>query len=142
LEIQSVKMLTLLLAPVALVASAAIAQTTQPAAPAPAAAAQPSEAFTQRANDVLRLINGEGDPAQIFNPAFLAQVSADRVRSMSEQIRTQAGRATAIEQVQANAQNQGTFVIRLERITLNAQMALDPAAPHQIQGLMVRPAGS
>ena len=135
------KTFALMLAPVALVASAAFAQTAQ-TAPAPAAAAQPSEAFTQRANDVLRLINGEADPAQIFNSAFLAQVSAERVRAMSEQIRTQAGRATAIEQVQANAQNQGTFVIRLERITLNAQMALDAAAPHQIQGLMVRPAGS
>ena len=135
------KSLALLLAPVALVASAAVAQTTQPAAPAPAAA-QPSAVFTQRANDVLRLINGEGDPAQMFNAAFLAQVPADRIRGMSEQIRTQAGRATAIEQVQAGADNRGTFVIRLERATLNAQMALDPAAPHQIQGLMVRPAGS
>jgi hypothetical protein len=141
LEIQSVKTFALLLAPVALVASAAFAQTTQPAAPAPAAA-QPSAIFAQRANEVLRLINGEGDPAQLFNAAFLAQVPADRVRSMSEQIRTQAGRATAIEQVQSNAANEGTFVIRMERITLNARMALDPAAPHQIRGLQVQPAGS
>jgi len=134
-----VKTLALLLAPAALAASTAFAQPAQPAAPAPAAA-QPSAAFTQRAEEVMRLINGESDPAQIFNAAFLAQVPADRIRGMSEQIRTQAGRATAVEQVQSNGANEGSFVIRLERATLNAQMALDPAAPHQIRGLMVRPA--
>ena len=133
------KSFALLLAPVALAATAAVAQPAQTTAPAPAAA-QPSAQFSARANDVVRVINGEGDPAEVFNAAFLAQVPADRIRGMSEQIRSQMGRATGIEQVQAAGANQGTFLLRFERGAGNAQMALDADAPHKISSLLLRPA--
>ena len=39
-----------------------------------------------RAEQVVALLGGNGDPAEIFTPAFLAQIPPERVRAISREL--------------------------------------------------------
>jgi len=132
-----VKSFALLLAPVALASCAANAPRSPADVPAPTAA-RPSALFIQRANDVLRLITGEGDPAVLFAPSFLAQLPADQFRRTMAEIRPQAGRAIGVEDIRAASATEATFRIRFENMTFWAELALEAETPHRIRDLSLR----
>lgn len=107
------------------------------AAPAPAPDAVARTPLADRAEDVIAIINGAGDPAALFTPAFLAQVPPEQLRAISAQIVQQYGRAERVAALTARDANSGTLDVATERGTLHIQLGIEPAPPHRIAGLLV-----
>jgi hypothetical protein len=107
-----------------------------------AAAAEPSPEFVRRADELVRLLNGELAPDRLFSPAFLAQVPADRVSALSAQLRSSHGRARRISRIAASSPTAGTVLVAFERALVRMQMAIGPKPAHLIEGLLVSGAES
>lgn len=123
-----------LLAPIALLAAApAIAQ---PAPPAATATASPM--LTQRANDLLAILNGGGDPAATFAPEFLAQVPEAQVRAIAQQLAGTFGKATGVRAITAAASAvAGSVVFGYERGTVTMWLAVTPGTTGRIIELRI-----
>ena len=116
------------------------AQTPVPApspatSPAPVAANAPSPVLIQRADDVVRILNGEGDIAAIFAPEFLAQVPPAAIQQLSGQIAGQLGRALRVTGLVPRDALSGAAVIGFERGT--ARIKLVVGAGGKISGLLI-----
>lgn len=99
--------------------------------------ASASAALTQRADDVVALLNRGGDPAALFAPAFLAQVPAERMRAISAQIVQQYGRAERVTGIAPRDARSGTIDIATERGTLHILIGVAADPPHRIETLLV-----
>lgn len=119
------------------------------AAPATAIAASPvsdsavkaDPAFEQRVTEIVAIMNGKGDIAQTFSPKFLAQVPAARLAKMTQSMREAYGAAESVSRVDLQTPYRGVVVIDLERSQLELQIGVDPTAPHQVGGLLIRQPG-
>lgn len=109
---------------------------------AAAPAAEPSPAFVARADELVRLLNGETAPDRFFSPAFLAQVPASRVREISAQLRASYGPARKAVRIDASSPTGGTVAVKFERAVVRMQMVVDPQPPHLVRGLLVAGAES
>jgi beta-lactamase class A len=107
---------------------------------AAAAAAEPSPAFTARANELVALFNGTAEPERLFSPAFLAQVPAAQIRTVAAQAKASHGRALAISRIEARTGTAGAVFVDFERAIVRADMAIGAAPPHLIEGLLLAPA--
>jgi beta-lactamase class A len=85
----------------------------------------------------VRLFNGARQPAQIFAPAFLAQIPAAQVNAIAQQLGAQFGRATGVDRLVTHSPVTGTVYVAFERGMVRLDMALEPVAPHRITGLQV-----
>ena len=56
------------------------------AVPAAAAAQAPSAELRARADEVVAMLRGGGEPAEMFTPEFLAQIPEPQVRAVASQI--------------------------------------------------------
>lgn len=103
-----------------------------------AAAAQPVSAELQsRADQVVALLKGEADPAQMFAPSFLAQVPAAQVQAVSLQLRSQYGAVMGLNRIEPQSATAGVIHVDFERAAVRMTMALEADPPHRIQGLLV-----
>ncbi|MEA3040752.1 MAG: hypothetical protein QOC65_241 [Sphingomonadales bacterium] len=102
-----------------------------------APAAEPSPALVARADELVRLLNGEIAPDRFFSPAFLAQVPASHVREISAQLGTSYGPARKAVRIDASSPTGGTVAVKFERAVVRMQMVVDPQPPHLVQGLLV-----
>ena len=121
-------------------AAAASAVASAPEAAQPGAAATPtavaaSPALERRADDLVRLLNGEMAPDQLFTAAVLAQMPAQRVVALAAQIRSRRGRAIGVSRIEASSPNIGTVYIDFERSQMPLRIGVEQAAPHLIGGL-------
>jgi beta-lactamase class A len=107
----------------------------QPAASAPAAVASP--ALQSRLNQVVGLLNGTGDYAELFAPAFREQVPEAKFEGIAIQLRGQGGAATGVESITPVDQWRATAKIGYEKMIVSVQIVLDPAGTHQITGLLI-----
>ncbi|HEV2121300.1 MAG TPA: hypothetical protein VGW38_00805 [Chloroflexota bacterium] len=98
---------------------------------------QASAALQGRAEDLLKLINGEADPAKMFHPKFLAQVPAERLTKIAGAVRGRYGRALAIDRIEATGPNRGTVFITLEKSQVSMKLGVEAAAPHFITELLL-----
>lgn len=105
------------------------------ASPAPVAAIALSPGLIQRADDVVKVLNGEIDLAAIFAPEFLVQVPPTAIRQLSSQIASQLGRAQRVTSLVARDATTGSAVIGFERGT--AQIKLSVGADGKIAGLLI-----
>ena len=64
-------------------------------------AAQASPALRGRVDQVVALLRGEGDPAELFTPAFLAQVPAAQIRAVAQQLAAQYGAVRGLDRLDA-----------------------------------------
>jgi len=103
----------------------------------PAAAREAGPDLRARADDVVALINGGGDPATLFAPAFLAQVPPERMRAISSQLVQQYGRARRIAAIAPRGANAGAADIETERGTLHVLIGIAADPPHRIETLLV-----
>lgn len=118
-------------------------------APMPASAQQapatttvaPSAALQQRSTELLAILNGGGDPAATFAPAFLAQVPAAQVRAIAAQLAGSMGRALAVASVVPASATTATVKIRYERGIATMGLAVANGTAGQIVGLRVLGAG-
>ncbi|MEA3028728.1 MAG: hypothetical protein QOG13_53 [Sphingomonadales bacterium] len=103
----------------------------------PALAQEASGALRGRADQVVALLRGQGDPAEMFTPAFLAQVPAAQLRTISQQLVAQYGPVQGLERVEAASPQSGMMHVALERAILHIQIAVEPQPPGRIAGLLV-----
>lgn len=145
--------------PLVMLAPPAIAQTTPPAAatatptvaPAPAAptataaavATTPaapvvaSPALEARAKNVAEIFSGRGDYDAIFAPTFREKVPRAQLDAVIAQITGGAGAVVGVEKLDAVTSTSGTLQIGFTRGIGTMRIAIDPAEPHQIVGLLV-----
>jgi len=103
----------------------------------PAAAQEASLQLRARANEVVALLRGQGDPAALFSADFLAQVPAAQVRAIGEQLRAQYGAVRSLGRIEPQSAIAGVIHVETERATLRISIALQPQPPNRIQGLLV-----
>jgi hypothetical protein len=105
---------------------------------APRAAALVADpALVQRAAQLIPLLNGEGDAATLFAPSFLAQVPEAQIRAISIQLREGLGKAVAVAEIDAVQPNAARIRITFERGIVSMNLAVEPATPNRIVGLLV-----
>ena len=98
--------------------------------------AQESAELRQRGEQVMAMLRGEGAVSDMFNAAFLAQVSETQLRGISQQLTAQYGAPRALR-IEANAAHRGILHVETERGLISLTIVLDPAPPHRISGLVV-----
>ena len=103
----------------------------------PAPAQDPNAQLRSRAGQVVALLRGEGDPAAIFSPAFLAQVTPQQIRTISQQLTGQYGPARILSGLDAASPQAGVMHVEFERATVHMRLVLDPQPPGLIGGLLV-----
>lgn len=106
-----------------------------PSPPAPVAAA-PQTALDGRVADLIALANGGGNPAAMFTPEFLAQVPEAQVRTVLVQIASVGGKALRVERLDRAGARSATVAIAYERGVATFKLAVEPAAPFRIVGLL------
>ena len=103
----------------------------------PAAAAEPQDLLQTRAEEVLVVLKGGGDPATLFAPEFLAQVPAEQVKAIAGQLREQFGAPVSVVRIDREGPSNGVIVMDFERSTLSLRVALQEQPPGLIRGLLV-----
>ena len=101
-----------------------------------ATAQEASPALRARAEQVVALIGGAGDPDDMFTPAFLAQVPAARIRAISQQFTAQYGAVRGLGRIAVQAPQAATVDIEFERATVHMNIAIEPQPPGRIDGLL------
>ncbi len=122
--------------PLLLAASATAAQTPPP----PTAPAQPviaAPALEARAKDVAAILAGKGDYDSIFAASFREKVPKAQFDAVSAQIVANAGTVTGVEKVTPDTAWSGTILMGFQRGVATMRIAIDPADPHQVTGLVV-----
>jgi beta-lactamase class A len=107
------------------------------AAAVPVQAAEPSPAFSARAAELVALFKGGAEPERLFSPAFLAQVPAAQVKSISAQLKTSYGAPRAVERIEAKSPTSGTVFVDFENAVVRLDMAIGAGPPHVIEGLLI-----
>jgi hypothetical protein len=126
----------LLCLPLFALAAPAAAQT----APATAQAAAPVEAapeFKARVDELAAILSGKGDYDAYFAPAFRAQVPKDKFDQVSAQLVAANGPFSRIQSLDAKSPWFGELVVEYRDALATMRIAVDPAAPHQVTGLLV-----
>ena len=114
-----------------LLAQPATAQTAPPVA-APAA----DVSLRSRVNELIGVVAGTGDFDRYFAPSFHAALSKDKWDAVVASMTAQMGKPLAIDRLTAVTPFSANLRVRFERGVVNAQIAIDPAPPHQVVGLL------
>lgn len=85
----------------------------------PASQAEAQSQLEVRADEVVALLNGEGDPVDLFDPTFLAQVPPAQVAAIGRQLMAQFGAALAVESLGTPQGPRSTIAIRMEKAIAN-----------------------
>jgi len=126
-----VRVLALFSLLIASVPGIAAAQT-PPAATAPAA--DPS--LTARSRELVGVVAGSGDFDGYFAPSFHAALPKAKWDAVVTAMTAQMGKPLAIDRLTAVTPFSANLRVRFERGIVNAQIAIDPAPPHQVVGLL------
>ncbi len=102
-----------------------------------AAPVQPSPQLSRRASDLVRLINGEAKPEQLFAPSLLAQVPAERLVRIAAAVRTRHGPALGVDRIDAETADSGKIFLTMENSMVELRIAVDPKPPHMVFGLQL-----
>ena len=108
------------------------------AAQPPAEAAAPaSAALRERAEQLVKLLRGEGDPAALFTPDFLAQVPPAQVAAVTQQLIAANGQPQRVATVEPSGFGRGVIRVEFERAVVTMSMAVEGAAPYRVGQLLV-----
>ena len=111
-----------------LLSAGAAAQTASPAAEA-------SPELRAAADHVVAVLSGESP--DVFAPSFLAAVPPTQLHSVVAQLRAQYGAPQRLAGIEPRSATAGTIHVEMERATLHMTLAIEPAPPHRITGLLV-----
>lgn len=103
-------------------------------AAAQTSAAEPS--LSSRIDELVPLLAGRDVP-DYLSPAFIAQVSAQRLAAVTTQLRDTLGEPVAVVATVPETAWSATLTIGYARGTATARIAFDPAPPHRVIGLLV-----
>ncbi|GAA0670179.1 serine hydrolase [Sphingomonas insulae] len=113
-----------------------------PAAPAtaqsaPAAAVAPDPAVRTRADALVAILGGKPGYDAAFAPVFKAAVPAERFAALTRQLRATLGEPRRVERIDPIGRWAALATIAYDRGSATMRLALAPAAPHAITGLLV-----
>ena len=113
------------------------------AAPASAQTAPPQPvradpAFTLRLGELIAILNGGGDYAGYFTPAFQEKVPQAMLQSVTAQLIAANGKPLAILGVTQETPWRANIRVQYEKAVANVLLVADPAPPHRVGGLLVR----
>ena len=98
----------------------------------------PAEAqVPEREQGLIAFWNGEADARTLFSPGFLQAVPVERVTGIAGQVRAELGRALRVKEIKPAGGPASAVSFEFERGELEVQLAVEPRAPHLIQGLLV-----
>ena len=118
-----------------LAATPAVAQTTPPPPPATSAATA-DPATLARVDELAPLLGGADRFDSYFAPSFKAAVSKEKWDPIVAQLAAQMGKPTGLLSFAPANPWAGTARLAFEKGTATLQIAVDPAAPHQVTGLL------
>jgi hypothetical protein len=104
---------------------------------APAVAQDASDLAQTRTRELLPVLNGEGSPAAIFTPQFLADVPEARLRAIAASLRNQLGRATGYQSVTMRGPDRAELVIAYQRGMARGGIVLDQGLSGRIAGFWI-----
>lgn len=112
----------------------------QPAAPAAAAQldAAAEARLSAKAEEAIAVLSGERAAAEVFSPAFLAQVSAAQLEQVTQQLTASYGPLIGVERVTPAGPYSAEIALRFERAIGHGTLAISPEAPHLVTGLMLQ----
>jgi hypothetical protein len=116
-----------------LIAAPATAQTAPPAAPAQPAKTDP--AFTERVNQLPGLLTGKVSYDEYFTPGFKAAIPREKLAPIIGEF--SAAGVTGVEKVDQTSPWEATVTIGLREAVAMLKITVDPAAPHQVSGLLI-----
>ena len=106
--------------------------------PAAAQAQSPlSPQLSIRANDVLRLLQGEPIEAVVFDENFRNAVPPARFRVLVGQVTEEHGQPVTISSIDARNANSAILKVRYERSVATVNIDLENESPHRISGLQL-----
>ncbi len=111
-------------------------QPAPPAAPPPTTAPAGRTPLETRADEVVTLINGKADPAQLFTEGFLKAVPPAQLAVVGASITAQLGAAVAVESLIPRDGAQAAIVIRFERGIAKGTITISPSDGDQVSGLL------
>lgn len=100
-----------------------------------APAAQPSAALQQRAEQLVALINGTVQPADLFAPEALAKVPAARFTALAASVRERRGEALGVARIELENPNKGTVFIDFAQSQVAIRIRVQEQDPQLIDGL-------
>ncbi|MFV0622822.1 serine hydrolase [Sphingomonas sp. ac-8] len=96
-----------------------------------------SQELRQRADTLAAAVGGGVAYAEYFAPNFRADVSEAAFRQLCAQLQTGYGKPTGIESLTPRTAHIADFRLGFERGIATGQIVVDPAAPHQVTGLLI-----
>ena len=121
----------------ALVALAFLAPTAPASAQSPATNAVTADpALNARTAELIAAITGAQSYDSYFAPSFRAALARAKWDAVVASMTAQMGKPLAIDRLTAVTPFSANLRVRFERGVVNAQIAIDPAAPHQVVGLL------
>ncbi|MGN6374014.1 MAG: serine hydrolase [Sphingomonas sp.] len=106
-------------------------------APTPPAAVTVAPELKTRLDQLVALLNGGGDYDALFSAAFRQAVPQAQFQGYIDQLKAQGGGATGVEAIDPADAWQATVRIGYQQLVATMEMAVDPAAPHQVTGLRI-----
>lgn len=89
-----------------------------------------------RSEQVVGLLNGEGDPGELFTDGFLAAVPPSQLAAIAQQLTTQFGAALSVEGLYPINPTRAGLQVRLERAIAKGGIAIDPNDENRISELL------
>ena len=93
-------------------------------------------ALSARAQELIGLVAGTGDFDGYFAPSFHAALPKEKWDAVVTSMTAQMGKPLAIDRLTAVTPFSANLRVRFERGVVNAQIAIDPAPPHRVVGLL------
>src|SRR5690349_16278081 len=85
----------------------------------PASAQAPSAELRAAAERLVDLVRGQAAPADLFTPAFLAEVPEAQVRAITAQLRAQYGAPDRVAGIEPRSPTMGVVHIETQRATMH-----------------------
>tara|TARA_R110001606_G_scaffold202496_9_gene350598 strand:- start:471 stop:1793 length:1323 start_codon:yes stop_codon:yes gene_type:complete len=96
-----------------------------------------SQQLSVRANDVLRLLQGEEIEAEVFDENFRNAVPPVQFRALVQQVSAQQGQPLTILSIDSRNANSATLKIRYEKSVGTVNIDLENNQPYRISGLQL-----
>jgi hypothetical protein len=93
-------------------------------------------AIRARAGQVVEVINGRTEPADVFTPGFRAAVADAQLKALSASLTTQFGPAQDVALLSPDNGTRAVLHIRFERGLAKGSIAIDPAAENRVSELV------
>jgi hypothetical protein len=106
--------------------------------PSSVAAQEAASPLTQRADNIVALFGGKANIGQAFAPSLLAQLPAEKLAAITEQLKSELGDPVRVDSVVAKGDNSATVRIIFTKAIATFDFAIEPSAPRRIAMLLFK----